>query len=209
MITTLDEKNVKAPPPKTIAIFRNYLDANIYYKQHDGKVKPVKESSGIYKIQNIHSQLEFENYLNQTGEELEKIHFTGQEFFFRLFENKNIIISGTRKKVVNNNTIGGITTEEGIVAFPGGGQINATELTANYSMMDEVAAAGDSVKFSAAIKNTLKKVFNYGANDMDLFPASGERFKNGNTLMPVNAALSISPFNAIEMVCYSNGIWRF
>lgn len=100
------------------------------------------------------------------------------------------------------------STEEGIIAEPGGGQTNATVLSATHNMVDTVGTTGDSVKCSASIKNATKEIFNNGANDMDLFPAVGDRFKVGTTLMAIDAALSIGAGNGIKLVCYSAGVWR-
>lgn len=100
------------------------------------------------------------------------------------------------------------STQEGITAFAGGGQASATVLSATHNMVDTVGTTGDSVKCSDAVVNTTKEIFNNGANDMDLFPAVGDRFKVGTTLMAIDAALSIGAGNGIKLVCYSAGVWR-
>lgn len=101
------------------------------------------------------------------------------------------------------------SVSEGITAHAGGGQANAVVLSSHFNMIDTVASAGDSVKCNAATSGKVKEINNNGANDMDLYPAIGERFKNGTTLMAINDPLSIASGNGIKLVCYSNGVWRF
>lgn len=102
-----------------------------------------------------------------------------------------------------------LTTKDAIVAFAGGGQADAVILGSNYNIVDTVASSGDSVKCDAAIVAKVKTVFNSDVNDMNLYPAIGERFKNGTTLMAINDPISIAGSNGIQLICYTNGIWRF
>ncbi len=100
-------------------------------------------------------------------------------------------------------------TEEGIIAFAGGGQADATVLNAHYSFIDTVGTTGDSCKCPPAVKNSVKEMINAGANDANIYPAIGERFKNFNTLMAINDPIVLASGNGLKLVCYSPGIWRF
>jgi len=101
------------------------------------------------------------------------------------------------------------STEEGITAFAGGGQANATVITSHYNVVETVATNGDSAKLTAAIKNSIREIFNTSAKDLALFPATGERFKQVNTLLAINASITIKKGNSLRLICYTNGIWRF
>lgn len=61
------------------------------------------------------------------------------------------------------------TAQNGIVALAGGGQVGATQLTAQTSRIATVATTGDSVKLPAAIPGLEVTVIHRGANDMQVF----------------------------------------
>lgn len=105
-------------------------------------------------------------------------------------------------------TAGALTTKEGIVAFPGGGQADAIILLDNINMVDTVATAGDSVRFPDNPKITIMWVYNNGANDMNLFPKFGSYFTVYNTDMAVNSPISIGAGNSRMFTLFDNGIWR-
>lgn len=102
-----------------------------------------------------------------------------------------------------------VTANDGIVAYPTGGQANATILTANYNIVDTVITSLDSVKMNEATSGKFKQVTNNGVSDMNLYPKIGERFQNGATLIAVNVPIQIDSGNGISFVCYTDGIWRF
>jgi hypothetical protein len=104
---------------------------------------------------------------------------------------------------------GSESATEGIIAFAGGGQADATELISKLNAVDTVASNGDSVKCDAALQGKEKVVFNSTANDMDLFPAIGEELSNGTAGLGVDTALSIAGGNSIRLICFSDGVWRF
>ena len=54
------------------------------------------------------------------------------------------------------------STETGITAFAGGGQTNATQLTATYNEVTVVASAGDSVKLLSGNRQQGFYFFTYG-----------------------------------------------
>lgn len=101
------------------------------------------------------------------------------------------------------------TATEGITAHAGGGQGSATALSSSFNIVSTVATTGDSCKLDAATVGKVREVANFGANDLDLFPASGEFLKNYTTVPTVNAAVSIAPGNSIRFVCYTAGTWQY
>src|SRR5687768_12278230 len=69
----------------------------------------------------------------------------------------------------------GMSTENAITAFAGGGQASGYQLTAGISRVTTVATAGDSVKMHKAKAGLAVIVINAAAaNSMDVFPASGD-----------------------------------
>lgn len=102
-----------------------------------------------------------------------------------------------------------ITATEGITAHAGGGQGSATALSSSFNIVSTVSTTGDSCKLDAATVGKVREVSNLGANDLDLFPASGEYLKNYTTAPTVNASITISPGNSIRFVCYTAGTWQY
>lgn len=98
---------------------------------------------------------------------------------------------------------------DGIVAFATGGQTNATILTKTYNIIDTCATANDSCKLDAGTVGKVREIFNNTLNDMVLFPAVGERFKDGTTLMAINAPYTIAGGNGITFRCFATGVYRF
>lgn len=96
------------------------------------------------------------------------------------------------------STLGGVT------AFAGGGQASATVLTKDNNVVTTVATTGDSVKLEAAVVGAKIRVFNDGANELDLFPASGD------TILPMamDAAYPLEADANIQLECVTTGEWR-
>jgi len=104
-------------------------------------------------------------------------------------------------------TSSGYTSEAGIVAFAGGGQLNATVLTKDINRIDTAGAAGASVKPNVTATAPFRMtVQNDGANAIDFFPFLGNNFRRlGEAPLAANAALSIEPGNEVTVVCYTAG----
>lgn len=98
--------------------------------------------------------------------------------------------------------------EDGISAYAGGGQANATLLDSQFSIVETVTTTGDSCKLDAATVGKVREVTNLDSNDMDLFPASGEKFFIGTTDNGVNVAYPLGAGNSTRFICYTLGIWR-
>ena len=96
---------------------------------------------------------------------------------------------------------------KGIVAYAGGGQLNATPLLAKFNRIDTVATIGDSTLLPKAVKNDEIEVQNTTSNAMDLFPFFGEQLENGTAALGANVALSLE--NGLRLICYEDGIWSF
>jgi len=102
-----------------------------------------------------------------------------------------------------------VTAEDEISAFAGGGQGGATLLDSTYNLITIVATSGDSCKLIPAISGDVKYVTNLSANDMDLFPALGEKFIQNITDLGANIQTVISAGMSVQFICYQTGIWRF
>ena len=61
------------------------------------------------------------------------------------------------------------SVQNGIIAFAGGGQTNATQLTKALNRITVVASSDDSVKLPASIPGEVIEVINSGANPMQVF----------------------------------------
>lgn len=120
-------------------------------------------------------------------------------------------ITNNITNIVNNILSSGVfTSQSGIIAHAGGGQLNATQLTCDYNRIDAVITAGDSVKTrnGTGLTTIVQSIRNFDAvNDMNLYPYLGNRFKG----MAVNVPLSIATGNGIDIICYVGepGIWTF
>lgn len=98
-----------------------------------------------------------------------------------------------------------LTSVEGITAYAGGGQANATELTASCNFVDTVASTNDSVKAISATVNTFQYIQNNGANDLQIYPQSGQNFVGESA----NAPLTISVGGQLTLACATIGVWRY
>lgn len=99
--------------------------------------------------------------------------------------------------------------QDNIKAFAGGGQSGATLLLATYNIVDTVDTTLDSCKCDAALKHKVKEIFNNATNDLNLFPASGEKFIQDVTDLGADTPTVVAAGNSLKIVCYSDGIWRF
>jgi hypothetical protein len=98
--------------------------------------------------------------------------------------------------------------KDGIVAFVGGGQTDATILDHTFNMIDTCSNVNDSCKTDEATIGKIREVVNYGLEDMELFPAVGERFQDGQTLLAINQSITIGAGNGQKLRCFSIGIFR-
>lgn len=82
-----------------------------------------------------------------------------------------------------------VSTSNGIVANPGGGQGGAVALTAEINRVTTVGTSGDSVKLPAAVAGLQITVYNAGANSLNVFPNTGDAINalGANTAFAVAA----------------------
>lgn len=91
----------------------------------------------------------------------------------------------------------------GITAHAGGGQANATNLTAKYNNVTTVASSADSVKVPSALVGKRICIINTGANALSAYGQSGD-YVNGtlNDFVTIGAG-----GNAAVFECIFDGYW--
>lgn len=103
--------------------------------------------------------------------------------------------------------------QNNLVAFAGGGQANALVLSAEraFIQVDTVASAGDSVALPLATVGNSLKVFNNGANSMNIYanPATNKLTGVPDVInKTANAtAYALASGAAVEFFCAKDGIW--
>ena len=94
-------------------------------------------------------------------------------------------------------------SSNGLTAHAGGGQADATQLIYDINEFSTVASPGDSAKLMSSYSYGQEvSVINYGANPMDLFPASNQ-YINGVQ----NAAISIPAGATAICISYERYYW--
>lgn len=101
------------------------------------------------------------------------------------------------------NSFAGLSYENGITAFSGGGQGSARLLVASISRVATVAATGDSVKLPVSIPGMQVTVVNGGANNTDVFPSTGDQIN----AIGANLAFRLAVNNAVTFYCAVAGSW--
>jgi len=96
--------------------------------------------------------------------------------------------------------VGGVA---GIVAFAGGGQAGATQLTARVNRVATVASANDSVKLPTAVPGHVLFLKHAGANTLGIFPSSGDQIQ----ALGVNTGLFVFPGASLQLQCALTGQW--
>lgn len=90
----------------------------------------------------------------------------------------------------------------GVVAFAGGGQASATQLIKKFNSVDTVVTANDSVKLTPALIGKVQGVFNNSANDLIVYPSSGEYID-----ATINNGFTITASDYVEFRAYASGKW--
>lgn len=117
-------------------------------------------------------------------------------------------MSVTTKTFIDKSDIPGViaamsSVANAITAYAGGGQANATALTASFNRVTTVASVGDSVKLPAATLGAQVTVFNKGSNSMDVFPATGDKVNALST----NAGYGLATAHGAIFTCMVTGTW--
>jgi len=94
----------------------------------------------------------------------------------------------------------------GIVAFVGGGNASATQLTKKFNRVDTCTTALDSVKLTPALIGKRQYIYNNTLNNLYVFPTIGE-FINKLSAPIVNTALVVIPGETICFECLESGSW--
>lgn len=119
-------------------------------------------------------------------------------------------MSTVAKLYVDPSDIAGALAERdravnGITAYAGGGQTNATLLGASINRVTTVATAADSVKLPAATVGARIDVINAAAsNSMNVFPATGESIN----ALSANTAYAVAANKTVTFICAVAGIWN-
>jgi len=110
------------------------------------------------------------------------------------------------------------STQGGIVAHPGGGQVNAVQLTATNNQVDTVTTAGDSVMLPQALPGRFVSINNNGANSLQVFgqPSNAANGGAGDTITPntsvTPAATGVGVAQAsgkcASYECFELGNWK-
>ena len=95
--------------------------------------------------------------------------------------------------------------ETGITAFAGGGQAGAYALTKKYNDIAVVASVSDSVKLPDGLNGRSIHIRNSGANTMDVFPNTGQKFST----LAINAAKAVPSGSALIAHAIKLGVWSF
>lgn len=96
-----------------------------------------------------------------------------------------------------------LTSAPGAVAYPGGGQTNATVVANRLTRIDTCATTGDSVKFDTAVPKNQRTVFNGTVNDAEVFPPVGERFRTMDGLLAIDEPITLGSGNQLAVYCLS------
>jgi len=92
-----------------------------------------------------------------------------------------------------------------ITAFATGGQTSATQLTKRYNRVDTCATSNDSVKFLQAYAGLEQELFNNTANDLHVFPYSGDKFYD----KAINEAITIPAYGTIKIFAYETLVLNY
>src|ERR1700730_3567881 len=92
---------------------------------------------------------------------------------------------------------------DNIIAFPGGGQANATLLSNELNKVTTVATSGDSVKLPPSMPGLTIVVTNKGANSMQVFGSGAD------TIDDSAAATGVSQMRGSVVIyaCHTAGAW--
>ena len=109
------ENKISLPPKDTINIFRNNLDAKLYYKDFEGIIHSIEYDEDVYRIYSVDGLLPF-NKVNPKyllKEKIELIKFTAQEFLFKLVKEQIV------QQIINRVSGGGFNGATGPTGYTG------------------------------------------------------------------------------------------
>lgn len=95
------------------------------------------------------------------------------------------------------------SVQTGLVAFAGGGQASATQITKDNAFVQVVASNGDSLKLPPSVAGLKIQVFNQGANTAAVFPSLGEQIDG----LAANTSVSVPTGDGRIFTCSAIGLW--
>ena len=117
------------------------------------------------------------------------------------------LVTESNTTYVNGVEVSGVPSEQGIVAYAGGGQTNAYQTTKKFNLVETCATAGDSIRTRAATLYDEQTFKNVGVASMNVYPQTGEQFRRGTTLLGANVPYPVASRNTLHVYCYETGIW--
>jgi len=117
------------------------------------------------------------------------------------------LVTESNTTYVNGVEVSGVPSEQGIVAYAGGGQTNAYQTTKKFNLVETCATAGDSIRTRAATLYDEQTFKNVGVASMNVYPQTGEQFRRGTTLLGANVPYPVASRNSLHIYCYETGIW--
>lgn len=112
--------------------------------------------------------------------------------------NKRILPSNSAKSKSVWLDIGG-----GIIAYAGGGQSNATQLTRKTNIIETCTSRNDSVKLPSAVNGLEIYILNLGSEASAIYPSSGDNFVGYGDNIP----MYINPYGIVRVICETDGEW--
>lgn len=103
--------------------------------------------------------------------------------------------------ILDNGLLTGV--EDNIVAFAGGGQANAYQLSKLNNAIQTCATAGDSIKLPVGVPGRIIHIFNNGVNLCNVFPSTGGFIKG----QAVNASVVLGSTKSATLFCYATDKW--
>lgn len=101
------------------------------------------------------------------------------------------------------NGLGTESAMDGIVAFAGGGQTNATPVTVQSARVATVATAGDSVKLPPAVPGLEMLILNHGGVPMQVYGTGADTIDD----LAASAGVSQMQNSMVIYTCFSAGLW--
>lgn len=117
-------------------------------------------------------------------------------------------LTTTSSPTFADNTINGFAEKPFtfVVASPGtglgsppAGPVQGEQVLTSEGNLVSAASDGDCVTLPTHVNGRVLTVFNAGANDIDIFPASGDSISTFSGPLAVDVAFSLPPFTAIEL----------
>jgi hypothetical protein len=124
-----------------------------------------------------------------------------------LINSSNVTVTQSNTTWINGVEIIGNSSEQGIVAYPGGGQVNAYQTSKKFNLIETCATAGDSVKTIFAVLDAEQTFKNVGIASMTVYPKPGEQFRRGTVLLGADVGYPVASRNTLRVYCYEPGIW--